>query len=51
MDVFLGIGNAIEQVIRYVETHHWIFGFLAAGLYSIFTTKPFTQGLMHSTNG
>jgi hypothetical protein len=31
MDVVLGIGNTIEQVFRYVESHHWIFGFLAAG--------------------
>jgi hypothetical protein len=25
------VGHAIELVIGYVETHHWIFGFLAAG--------------------
>jgi hypothetical protein len=35
MDVVWGIvvsvGHAIEQVILYVETHHWIFGFLAVG--------------------
>jgi hypothetical protein len=35
MDVLLAIvvsvGHAIEQVLVYVETHHWIFGFLAAG--------------------
>jgi len=35
MDVLLGIvvsvGHAIEQVINYVESHHWIFGALAAG--------------------
>jgi hypothetical protein len=34
MDVLLGIaaavGHAVEQVLVYVETHHWIFGFLAA---------------------
>ena len=35
MDVLWGIvaavGHAIEQVIVYVESHHWIFGFLALG--------------------
>ena len=25
------IGRAIELAIGYVETHHWIFGFLAVG--------------------
>ena len=25
------IGHAIEAVLAYVETHHWIFGFLVAG--------------------
>jgi hypothetical protein len=33
MGVLLGIvasvGHAIEQVLIYVESHHWIFGFLA----------------------
>lgn len=35
MDEVLGIftffGHAIEQVLIYVESHHWIFGFLAVG--------------------
>jgi hypothetical protein len=35
MDVLLGIavsvGHAIEQVLVYVEGHHWIFGLLALG--------------------
>ena len=35
MDVLLGIlgfiSSGIEQILRYVETHHWVFGFLAAG--------------------
>jgi hypothetical protein len=35
MDVVWGIlaftGHAIEAVLAYVETHHWIFGFLVAG--------------------
>ena len=35
MDVLLtvmtSIGHAIEQTLNYVETHHWIFGFLAIG--------------------
>ena len=25
------IGHSIEAVLVYVENHHWIFGFLAAG--------------------
>jgi hypothetical protein len=35
MDVLWGIaaafGHAIEQVLVYVESHHWIFGFVALG--------------------
>ena len=35
MDVLLGIfvsvGHAIELIINYVESHHWIFGFLTGG--------------------
>lgn len=35
MDAVLGIvvaiGHAIEAVLVYIESHHWIFGFLAAG--------------------
>jgi hypothetical protein len=35
MDVLLSIvaavAHAIEQVLIYVETHHWIFAFLAGG--------------------
>jgi hypothetical protein len=35
MDAVLGIfafvGHAIETVLVYIETHHWIFGFLAGG--------------------
>jgi hypothetical protein len=35
MDVLLGIfvsvGHALELIINYVESHHWIFGFLAGG--------------------
>ena len=29
--VVVSVGHAIEQVLAYVENHHWIFGFLAAG--------------------
>ena len=29
--IFVSVGHAIEGVLTYVETHHWIFGFLAAG--------------------
>jgi hypothetical protein len=35
MDVLLGavagVGHAIEQVLMYVESHHWIFAALAGG--------------------
>ena len=31
LSVFASIGHAIEQTLNYVETHHWIFGFLALG--------------------
>jgi hypothetical protein len=30
-DIVVSVGHAIEQVLIYVETHHWIFGFLAGG--------------------
>jgi hypothetical protein len=31
LDIFASVGHAIEQVLIYVESHHWIFGFLAVG--------------------
>jgi hypothetical protein len=35
MDVLVGIvafvGHAIEEVLIYIEGHHWIFGLLALG--------------------
>jgi hypothetical protein len=31
LDIFVFVGHAIEAVLVYVETHHWIFGFLAGG--------------------
>lgn len=35
MDVLVGIvafvGHAIEEVLIYVESHHWVFGLLAVG--------------------
>ncbi len=30
-DIVVFVGHAIEQVMVYVESHHWIFGFLAVG--------------------
>jgi hypothetical protein len=30
-EILVSVGRAIEQVLVYVETHHWIFGFLAVG--------------------
>jgi hypothetical protein len=30
-DIIVSVGHAIEQVLTYVESHHWIFGFLAVG--------------------
>ena len=30
-DIIVSAGHAIELVIVYVESHHWIFGFLAVG--------------------
>jgi hypothetical protein len=30
-DIVVAIGHAIEQTLVYVETHHWIFAFLAGG--------------------
>jgi hypothetical protein len=31
LGLFAFVGRAIEQVLIYVESHHWIFGFLAVG--------------------
>ncbi len=35
MDVLLNalasVGHAIEDVLRYIESHHWIFGLAALG--------------------
>jgi hypothetical protein len=31
LGIFAFIGHAIEAVLAYVETHHWIFGLLAGG--------------------
>ena len=28
-DILVAVGHAIEQALLYVETHHWVFGFLA----------------------
>ena len=37
MDAVLGIvaaiGHAIDQVLLYIENHHWIFGLLAVGYF------------------
>ena len=30
-EIVVSVGRAIEQVLVYVESHHWIFGFLAVG--------------------
>jgi hypothetical protein len=29
--ILFAAGHAIEAVLAYVDTHHWIFGFLALG--------------------
>jgi len=29
--IVAAVGHAIEQVFAYLESHHWIFGFLALG--------------------
>jgi hypothetical protein len=30
-EIVVSVGRAIELLLVYVETHHWIFGFLAGG--------------------
>ena len=30
-DIVVSVAHAIEQILIYVESHHWIFGFLAGG--------------------
>jgi hypothetical protein len=31
LDVVVAVGHAIEQVLLYVERHHWVFGFVVVG--------------------
>jgi len=31
LSIFAVIGHAIEAVLAYIESHHWIFGLLALG--------------------
>jgi hypothetical protein len=31
MDTVVAVAHGIEQVLLYVESHHWIFGFIALG--------------------
>ena len=31
LGIFADVGHAIEAVLVYIESHHWIFGFLAGG--------------------
>ena len=49
-DIVVLICHGIEQVLVYVETHHWIFGFLVIGTSFTFTTEPFTPDLMRWTS-
>jgi len=31
LSIFVVIGHAIEAMLAYIESHHWIFGLLALG--------------------
>ncbi len=31
LDTVVAVAHGIEQVLLYVESHHWIFGFVALG--------------------
>ena len=31
LDALVAVGHGIEQVLLYVESHHWIFGLLVLG--------------------
>jgi hypothetical protein len=33
LDILGSIGHAADQLLLYVENHHWIFGFLAIGYF------------------
>jgi len=50
-EILVFVGHAIEQVLIYVETHHWIFGFLAAAYIFTFTTEAFTRASTLSRSG
>jgi hypothetical protein len=55
MDVLSGaiaaLWHAAELVLIYVETHHWIFAFLAGGCIFTFTARPCTPDSMRSRSG
>ena len=50
-DIVVSVGHAIKSVLVYVETHHWIFGFLAGGYIFYLHDRIFTPGSTHSTGG
>ena len=33
LDILTFVGHAIDQALLYIESHHWIFGFLAVGYF------------------
>ena len=33
LDILAFVGHAIDQALLYIESHHWIFGFLAVGYF------------------
>jgi len=49
--IVVGFGHAIEQVLVYVESHHWIFGFAALAIFSTCMTEVCTPGSIRSTSG
>ena len=50
-DIVVSVGHAIELVMVYVETHHWIFGFLAFGYIFYLHDKGIHARSMRSTSG
>ena len=50
-EIVVAVGHAIEQVLGYVDTHHWIFGFLALGYMFYLHDRGFTRASTRSTSG
>jgi len=50
-EIVVTVGHVIEQMLVYVETHHWIFGFLVVGYIFYLHDRSLHAASTHLTNG